>query len=129
MATVAGLRLLIADDEPLNLKLMQAILESFSIVPQLARNGLEALELMSKEPFDVIIMDINMPVMDGAEAVRRFRLFEESSRQSKIPIIACSAISQPDLVAEFMDAGFDRFLPKPINIADFTECLSWISRK
>jgi len=129
MTKVAGLKLLVADDEIVNRKLMQAILENARVIPQMACNGLEALQSLTNERFDGAILDINMPIMDGAEAVRRFRIIESDSSSSRMPIVACSAISQPNLIAEFMAAGFDLFLPKPISMASVADCLSWIQRQ
>ena len=122
-------KFLIVDDNALNRKLMQAMLEANHILTKIACDGLEALELMTDESFDAVIMDINMPVMDGAEAVRKFRFLEEQSASRRIPIIACSAISQPEKIVEFMDAGFDRFLPKPVNITQVSDCVRWIDQQ
>lgn len=113
---------LIVEDNPINAKLAKVIIERLDITCQLATNGAEALEALKEKPiFDLIFMDVQMPIMDGLEATRRIRQNEAGSRYAKIPIIAMTANALAEDEAQCLDAGMDHYISKPIDIRKLTE--------
>ncbi|WMC09828.1 response regulator [Oceanimonas pelagia] len=107
-----GGRLLLAEDSPANQLVARAMLERAGYRVTIANNGLEALEACARQPFDLILMDLRMPQMDGLEATRRLRT---QSSMAQVPIVALTAnVSQQD-IERCLAAGMDDFIPKPIN--------------
>jgi len=84
------LKVLLAEDEPVNVLVLKKILQKWGIVPDVAANGKEAVDAVMKNKYDVILMDINMPVMDGFEAAKRIRNLNDNVN-AEIPIIAVTA--------------------------------------
>ena len=113
-AAELSLRLLIVDDNPVNLELVQAMLEPFDINIETACDGVEAVEAAARTAFDVILMDIQMPKMDGVTATRQIRAMA-SPGAPRIPIIAMTANVLPEQVAQFLSSGMDDHIGKPIN--------------
>lgn len=109
-----SLRLLIVDDNPVNLELVQAMLEPFDLDIETACDGVEAVEAAARTAFDVILMDIQMPKMDGVTATRQIRAMA-SPGAPRIPIIAMTANVLPEQVAQFLSSGMDDHIGKPIN--------------
>jgi signal transduction histidine kinase/CheY-like chemotaxis protein len=120
--TLPPLRILVADDSPVNQAVARAILEAAGAVVETAANGAQALERLSSEPFDVVLMDLRMPVMDGAEAVGRIR--EGQAGPVDLPVIALSADAQPGEGARLKALGFDGFQPKPIQPASLISAIA-----
>ena len=110
---LSGKRLLIVDDNYINRKLVQLLVGELGGEFDTAENGAEAVEACSRKSYDLILMDVNMPVMDGLEATRRIRALESSS--SKVLIIALTANALPGDKEKFIAAGMDDYLSKPIN--------------
>lgn len=112
-----GVHILLVEDNELNIYVAKTILEQFSCIVDTAENGREAVEKFerSEEKFyDVILMDVHMPVMDGIEATKRIRAMERSDAAS-VPIIAMTADAFDKEKAQTLDAGMNCHLPKPID--------------
>lgn len=111
------LTILLAEDNAVNQRLAVKLLEKRGHRVTVAGNGAEALRVLSGERFDVVLMDIQMPVMDGMEAVARLR---EEERQSggHLPVIALTAHAMKDDEAQCLAAGMDGYVSKPINPAE-----------
>ncbi|MCW7489913.1 PAS domain S-box protein [Leptospira meyeri] len=110
-------KILIVDDVKQNVELIQLLMTSNGHEVEIARNGKEALDLFLSKPFDLILMDIQMPEMDGLEATRQIRKYEEKD-SSRIPIIALSAsVFEEDKISA-KNAGMDGFVSKPIDLQD-----------
>jgi CheY-like chemotaxis protein len=106
-----GIRILLAEDSPVGRKLMEAWFRILGCEADFAENGLEAVEKVRQNDYDVVLMDIMMPEMDGLEATRAIR---ESGR-SELPIIALTAaVTKADL-QKTQEAGMNDFLPKPVD--------------
>jgi two-component system sensor histidine kinase/response regulator len=105
-----GLRVLVAEDNLVNQKVITRQLERWGVRYRLAANGHQVLEWLEKEPFDLILMDCQMPEMDGFEATRRIRAQEATAH---IPIIALTANAMPEDREACLQAGMDDYLPKP----------------
>jgi two-component system sensor histidine kinase/response regulator len=110
-----GLRVLVAEDNEQNRRLALAILEGAGIEAAVACNGLEALALLERERFDLVLMDCQMPVLDGFEATRRLR---EDPRFAALPVIALTANAMVGDRERCLAAGMNDHVPKPIDVDD-----------
>jgi CheY-like chemotaxis protein len=106
------LRILVADDNQVNRKVAQRMLERLGHTVTLANNGKEALAAIKTASFDLVMMDVQMPEMDGFEATRRVREWEAG--KTHIPIVALTAHAMDSHREECLAAGMDSFLAKPI---------------
>ncbi len=107
-------RILLAEDEFINTTLAVTLLEQASLTVRSVTTGKEAVKAWQEEEFDCILMDIQMPEMDGYEAVRRIRK-QEIKKGGHIPIIAMTAYAMDDDRGRCLEAGMDDYLAKPIN--------------
>jgi signal transduction histidine kinase/CheY-like chemotaxis protein len=111
------LRVLIADDHPTNRKVVELILSAIPVDLVAVEDGAQALAAASGQRFDLILMDMQMPVMDGLTAVREIRRLETGTSQ-RTPIVMLTANALPDHVAAGEAAGADRHLAKPFDAAE-----------
>ncbi|MBK6852382.1 MAG: PAS domain S-box protein [Burkholderiales bacterium] len=119
-----GRRILVAEDEPTNLEVMLGLLESAGQVVDVARDGAEALALASRHRYDLILMDMQMPVMDGLEATRRLCAL---APPIGAPIVALTANAFADDRARCLDAGMSDFIAKPYEVdALFETLVKWL---
>ncbi|MGC9312400.1 MAG: response regulator [Sediminispirochaetaceae bacterium] len=108
-------RILIADDEGINRLFVKTVLVQDGWTVAEAVNGREALDLAGTEEFDIILLDIKMPVMDGREAVRRIRQLKQYSRgTSSTPILGLTAYSDDIIYRELEEDGMDGLILKPV---------------
>jgi signal transduction histidine kinase/CheY-like chemotaxis protein len=105
---------LVAEDNIINQKLIRRTLEDLGMEITIANNGLEAFEKRKNGTFDIIFMDIQMPVLDGIEATQEILEFEEDYGQNHIPIIALTANALKGDRERFMAAGMDEYTTKPL---------------
>ncbi len=117
-----GLRVLIVEDNVVNQKVAVALLHRLGLETQLAANGLEALHLFEPGRFAAILMDCQMPEMDGFEATRRIRVREAIS-STHTPIIALTAGASAEERTQALAAGMDAFLAKPVRITELEAAL------
>ncbi|MDA0330254.1 MAG: response regulator [Gemmatimonadetes bacterium] len=122
-----SLNILLAEDNRVNQALAIHMLERFGHRVHLATNGREVLEVLEKEPFDVILMDIQMPEMDGLEATAKIRE-REAKDGTFIPIVAMTAHAMVGDRDRFLDAGMNDYVSKPINRDRLQEVLRGIGR-
>jgi CheY-like chemotaxis protein len=108
----APLRLLLVEDNAVNRELVCTLLAPFDVVVDTANDGVEGVEAAQRQAYDLILMDVQMPVMDGLTATRRIRAAETGPRA---PIIAMTANVLPDQVAKCLAAGMDDHVGKPID--------------
>ena len=106
-----GLKVLVAEDTPVGQKLMKALLQVLGCVADVVANGREAVEKVRENDYDVALMDIMMPVMDGLDATRAIR----AGGNDSLPIIALTAAVTKEDRERSRAAGLDDFLPKPID--------------
>ncbi len=106
-------RVLVAEDNYMNRQYIGELLQKWGIQHDMANNGKEALLLAMDQPYDLIFMDLQMPIMDGVEATRRLRNAEGPNRQT--PIVALTASALTSRKNEALDAGMNDFLPKPFS--------------
>jgi PAS domain S-box-containing protein len=110
------LRILVAEDHPMNRKVLQMMLEPCDVALTFVENGLEAVEATAAEHFDIVLMDMQMPVMDGLTAIRQIRAREDAQRLSHMAIAVLSANVGPDHVAAAALAGADTHIGKPVTL-------------
>ncbi len=115
-----GQRVLIVEDNPVNQKLIERIVHRAGHVTALAENGEVACRLHLADPFDVVLMDLQMPVMDGLTATRCIREYEQQRATRRVPIIAITANALVGDDQRCFDAGMDAYLTKPVD----PECLT-----
>ena len=124
MARLAGKRLLLAEDNPLNQELTRILVERAGASMTLAGNGAEALVALAGGDFDCVLMDVQMPVMDGQSAARHIRA---DARLNHLPIIAMTANAFNSNRDDCLAAGMDDFLVKPIEAGLFYRTVArWI---
>lgn len=107
-------KILVADDNKINQKVIEGILKKRNIYPTIVGNGEEVLQKLKESDFDLILMDVRMPVLDGLETTRIIRDSKSDIRQKKIPIIALTALAMPEDVQTCLKSGMDRHLTKPV---------------
>ena len=117
-------RLLLAEDNPVNQKLVMHILGKSNHSVALAEDGRMALQLASYEPFDAILMDMQMPELSGLEATKAIRAHEAAAGTRRTPIIALTANAMQSDREQCLEAGMDDYISKPIKALDLNEKLA-----
>ena len=117
-----GLRILLAEDNPINRRVVVRILEKQEHVVSVAANGIEALDAVARQDFDVILMDVQMPAMDGLEATAAIRR-QELAGGRHTPIVAMTAHAIKGDREMCLDAGMDSYIAKPIRAEDLLNAL------
>jgi two-component system sensor histidine kinase/response regulator len=123
--TLQGHRILLVEDNPVNQRVAQHLLQKLAADVTLANNGADALERLAESAYDAVLMDCQMPVMDGFTATRRIRELErQSGRGKRLPIIALTANVMSEDRENCIAAGMDAHLGKPIEPAQLIDCLA-----
>ncbi|MCP4149297.1 MAG: response regulator, partial [bacterium] len=121
--------ILVAEDNRINQKLIKSILEKRDSTVTLVSNGKEAVERFAEEPFDIILMDIQMPEMDGTEATVEIRKIEKKSGAKRIPIVALTAHAMKGDKERFLEAGMDSHVSKPLKQLKLIETIETLVPK
>ncbi|MBT8113745.1 MAG: response regulator [Arenicella sp.] len=121
LPSLPPLKILVAEDNPTNQKVLTAQLAQLGQTPDMVNNGAEAMEKINQQEYDVVILDIQMPVMTGEEALRAIR--ESDPPISSHYCIALTASSYQNQKARLLRLGFDEFLSKPLAIDKLAEAL------
>ncbi|HEY0868024.1 MAG TPA: ATP-binding protein [Fimbriimonas sp.] len=119
-----GMKVLVAEDNLVNQRMMQKLLQRCACSVDLAENGAEAVERALFGDYDVILMDVHMPVMDGVEATVEIRRKEREWNRRRTPIIAVTADVMEERRRKFLEAGMDNFVPKPVRLATLLPVLT-----
>ena len=123
-AVLAGARVLLVEDNPFNQELASDLLGRARVAVQIANNGREAIDMVSRERFDAVLMDCQMPVMDGYVATRQLR---SDPRWRDLPIIAMTANAMVGDREKVLAAGMNDHIAKPINVVEMFDTLArWI---
>jgi signal transduction histidine kinase/CheY-like chemotaxis protein len=117
------MHILVVDDNEINLLFLVCLLEQLGCKVDTASNGKEALEIVERNFYELALIDINMPIMDGLELVKHLR-----DRQLLLCVVAVSAYADQDRINEALKAGFDAYLTKPIEEKDLIELVTEINR-
>jgi PAS domain S-box-containing protein len=112
-----SIRLLAAEDNRMNQLVLRTLLGQVGIEPTIVNNGREAVDAWASEPWDMILMDVQMPEVDGPTATGMIRARERAAGLARTPIVALTANAMAHQVAEYVEAGMDDFVAKPIEAA------------
>jgi signal transduction histidine kinase/CheY-like chemotaxis protein len=123
-----GLRVLVADDAAINREVAIEALRRLDANASTVENGLDAIAAAKDQSFDVVLMDVSMPVVDGFEAARRIRADEQTMMRSRTPIVAVTAHVIGGAADAWRDAGMDAVLYKPLTVRALADCLAKIGR-
>ena len=126
-ATRHPLRILVAEDQPVNQKVILKILQRLGYRPEVVANGLEVLQALRQQFFDVILMDVQMPELGGLEATARIRSTFPAFHQPHIIALTANAMSE-DMQA-CLNAGMNDYVPKPVRVPDLIRALQGASQK
>ncbi len=118
------MRILLAEDNPVNQKVAVKILEKLGYRADVVVDGFKALEALETRSYDLVLMDVQMPGMDGLEATRRIRASESKVVDPRVPIVALTAHAMAGDRQECLNAGMDEYLSKPIKPAELAEVLA-----
>ncbi len=124
LAAPMALRILAAEDNEVNRTVLTALLGQIGVVPTIVEDGAQAVEAWEGAPWDMILMDVQMPVMDGVSAVREIRTRERASGRPRTPVIALTANAMVHQIAELKAAGMDDHVSKPIKVARLFEAIA-----
>ena len=124
MATRHPLRILLAEDNVVNQKLAMRLLQQMGYRADLASNGIEAVECVQRQIYDVVLMDVQMPEMDGLEAARRIAASGNPGERPRIVAMTANAM-QGDR-EECLAAGMDDYITKPIRVEHLVESLNQV---
>ena len=123
----SGVRVLLAEDSLVNQQVAQGILGRMGVEVEVVSDGLQALEALSERAFDLVLMDLQMPELDGMETTRRIRGGQVPVKNKRIPIIAMTAHALNGDRQRCLDAGMDDYLPKPITPDALSEVMGrWL---
>ena len=120
---IKEISVLIVDDNLVNRQVMSFNMQRYGIIPDHAENGKIAFEKYCQQPYDLVLMDIMMPVMNGLDSTKSIRNFEHLNGFPRALIIAISANFMDENKEEYISYGLDYILKKPINFKEFDELL------
>ena len=120
---VRAVRVLAAEDNAMNQLVLKTLLAQIGIEPVIVPDGREAVAAWEREAWDVILMDVQMPVMDGPTATAQIRARERSEGRARTPIVALTANAMSHQIAEYLQSGMDAFVAKPIEAQRLYEAL------
>ena len=110
-----GLRVLLAEDNPVNQQVVLAMLRKAGHAVRMVGNGAEAVAAVRAEEFDIVLMDVQMPLLDGIEATKQIRALPAPRRH--VPVVALTADAMTGAKEYYLEAGMDGYLAKPIRAA------------
>lgn len=120
----SGLNILLAEDHPRNQEVVLALLEPFEANVTVAENGVAALNALKGDTFDIVLMDIRMPVLDGMDALKQFRELELSENRPPTPVVALTANAIEEDVETYKSAGFNACIAKPFTVHELIGVIS-----
>ena len=122
------IRVLVAEDNPVNQKVTQTMLKRMGLRADVVANGLEAVNALQMIPYDLVLMDCQMPEMDGFEATRCIRLEGSKALNPRIPIIAMTASTMQGDREKCIQAGMNDFIAKPVQKRELAEIIDrWLA--
>jgi CheY-like chemotaxis protein len=124
---VRGKRILVVEDDPINQLALTRMVKKLGHFSTLAGNGREALDKLALDDFDCVLMDIQMPVMDGLEATGRIRSGTIARVSPRIPVIALTGHAMPGDREHFMDRGMTAYLSKPVDMDALARIIAEVS--
>ncbi len=123
----APLRLLVAEDNPVNQKLVVSLLKKWGHEVTLTEDGEQALQALHTDSFDLALLDLQMPVLDGIDVARQWREHEAATGTARLPLVALTARAMPEDEEACRQAGMDAHVPKPLNSRALRETLEHLA--
>lgn len=123
-APLTGLRALVADDNPINLQIIDTFLKRLGLVPHLVEDGRQAVDAWAPGRFDVLCFDIAMPELDGIDALGQIQSRASALVAPMTPALAITANAQPHQLQSYLAAGFDDHLAKPVSRAELARAIT-----
>ncbi|MDD2754252.1 MAG: PAS domain S-box protein [Methanothrix sp.] len=124
------IRILVAEDNPVNQKVAQAMLKKMGLLADVVANGLEAVDALQTNPYDLVLMDCHMPKMDGFEATRVIRQEGSKAQNPGVPIIAMTAATMQGDREKCIQAGMNEFIAKPVQQKELEKILTrWLAAR
>ena len=120
---LTGLRLLAAEDHAVNQIVLRSLLSQFGIDAVIVANGEEAVDAWRREAWDLVLMDVQMPVLDGVEATRTIRALEMQEGRARVPILALTVNTMSHHLEDYTAAGMDGCVSKPIDAEALMDAL------
>ncbi|MGM0418976.1 MAG: response regulator [Thermodesulfobacteriota bacterium] len=125
-----GLKVLIAEDNFTNQQVAEGILENLGYESDIAENGLIAFDMFINNNYDLVLMDVQMPEMDGLETVKKIRFFEKKENRDSVPVIALTARAMSSDKEECINAGMDDYITKPLSFDSLKNILEkWLKKE
>ena len=121
-----NLKALIVEDNPINRKMLKHTLKNIGIHSDIAENGQIGFNMAKQNQYDIIFMDIQMPIMNGVEATKAIINYENENQLPHTPIVAVTANALKGDRERYMSEGMDEYVPKPVNLQNFFEVLKKI---
>ncbi|HYN76287.1 MAG TPA: response regulator [Lamprocystis sp. (in: g-proteobacteria)] len=120
-------RVLLAEDNPINQKVACGMLRKLGLTVEVADNGAQALEMIAQGTYDAVLMDVQMPVLDGFAATRDLRAWEHAGGRPRLPVIAMTANAMSGDRDQCLASGMDDYIPKPVKLAELHHTLArWV---
>jgi len=127
LAPLADRRVLVVEDNPVNRKIVTALLEQAGMAAEAVHDGAQALEAVSSKEYDIVLMDVQMPRMDGLQATLAIRQWEAENGRSRLPVLAMTAHAMEEDRAGTREAGMDDHLVKPLEPGElYAALLRWL---
>lgn len=127
--TTGGLRVLLADDNPINLQILTSFLRRLGHVVTTAETGREAVEKWQPNQFDLLCFDIAMPELDGMAALKQIATRAQAARAPTPPALTITANALPHQLETYLEAGFRANLPKPVRRLDLDQIIGTLRSK
>lgn len=123
-SALSAIKVLIVEDNIVNQKVTSAMLNHFGIVPDIAENGQIAVDMAKSAEYDVILMDCQMPVMNGFDATRGIRALVNGQTSNTVPVLAMTANTSADAREQCYESGMNDIIPKPVELDTLSEKLT-----
>jgi CheY-like chemotaxis protein len=120
---ISECRVLVAEDDPLNVMLVEAVLQYFGCHFEIVGTGSEALSRVAQGDVDIVLLDFHMPGLNGAQTASAIRQWEQETAHRRTHVIGLTASAMPAEVAHCIDAGMDQVMTKPFDIGDLRRTL------
>ncbi len=129
-AAPEGFRILVAEDNSISTKVIRGMLGKLDLSPDLVGNGREALQAMQRQQYDLVLMDCEMPVLDGFAATEQLRAWEAAEGRARTPVVALSAHILDEHKARAQRVGMDGHMAKPVELSQLRELVEhWAAHK
>ena len=123
-------RILVAEDNSISTKVIRGMLGKLNLQPDTASNGEEALQAMKAQRYDLVLMDCEMPVLDGFSATQQLRAWEVGNQRTRTPVVALTAHILAEHKERARQAGMDGHMAKPVELSQLRELIEhWVAQR